>query len=191
VPGSVSVFLHHSNEEEPAATTDDEKRQTKSRNQRNQKLANRRDHFGVAERFYSRDIPPSEVTKLSDVHLELIIKTPYELHMFVGILLFSGYHSLPRKQLYWCRNEDVNVRFVSSHMAMNRFGDIKKYIHLADNDKAVAGDKLYKVREFISQLNNQFQQFGVFSTYLSVNEEMVPYYGHHTAKMYMKRTTVL
>jgi hypothetical protein len=79
-----------------------------------------------------------------------------DLDVFIGILLFSGYHSLPRQRLYWSRDEDVNVSFVSSHMSRNRFDEIKKYIHLADNDKVDANDKLYKVRTFISALNTRF-----------------------------------
>ena len=108
------------------------------------------------------------------------------MDIFIGILLFSGYHSLPRQRLYWNRDEDVNVPFVSSHMSRNRFDEIKKYVHLADNDKVDANDKLYKVRSFVSALNSRFQQFGIFSQYLSIDEEMVPYFGHHSAKMFIR-----
>lgn len=109
-----------------------------------------------------------------------------DLDVFVGILLLSGYHSLPRERLYWSRDEDVKISFVSSYMARNRFLEIKRYVHLADNDAVVANDKLYKVRSFLTLLNTSFQQFGVFSKFLSVDEQMVPYYGHHSAKMYIR-----
>lgn len=109
-----------------------------------------------------------------------------DLDVFVGILLLSGYHSLPRERLYWNRDEDVKITFVSSHMARDRFLEIKRYIHLANNDAVVASDKLYKVRSFLTILNTSLQQFGVFSKFLSVDEQMVPYYGHHSAKMYIR-----
>ena len=35
-----------------------------------------------------------------------------------------------------------------------------------------------------------FAQFGVFSKCLSVDEQMVPYFGHFSAKMYMKNKPV-
>jgi len=108
-----------------------------------------------------------------------------DLDVFVGVLLLSGYHSLPREKLYWNRDEDVKIQFVSSHMSRNRFMEIKKFIHLADNDAVIPTDKLYKVSSFISVLNTRFQQFGIFHKYLSV-DEMVPYYGHHSAKMYLR-----
>ena len=109
-----------------------------------------------------------------------------DVDIFLGILLLSGYHSLPRERLYWNRDEDVRIPFVASHMSKNRFMEIKKYIHLADNDTTVPDDKLYKVRSYITALNTRFQQFGVFSKFLSIDEEMVPYYGHHSAKMYLR-----
>jgi len=34
------------------------------------------------------------------------------------------------------------------------------------------------------------QQFGIFSKYLSIDEEMVPYFGHHLAKMFMRSKPV-
>lgn len=109
-----------------------------------------------------------------------------DLDVFVGIILLSGYHSLPRERMYWNRDEDVKIPFVSSKMSRKRFLEIKKFIHLADNDAVVASDKLYKVRPFLSALNKSFQQFGIFCKFLSVDEEMVPYYGHHSAKMYIR-----
>lgn len=109
-----------------------------------------------------------------------------DLDVFVGVLLLSGYHSLPREKLYWNRDEDVRIPFVSSHMSRNRFMEIKKFIHLADNDAVIPTDKMYKVSSFISAFNARFQQFGIFHKYLSVDEEMVPYYGHHSAKMYLR-----
>ena len=109
-----------------------------------------------------------------------------DLDLFVGILVLSGYHSLLRERLYWTRDEDVKIPFVTTKMSRNRFLDIKRYIHLADNDAVDPNDKLYKVRSFMSALNSRFQQFGVFSKHLSIDEEMVPYYGHHSATMFLR-----
>ena len=35
-------------------------------------------------------------------------------------------------------------------------------------------------------MNKKFQQSGIFETYLSVDEEMVPYFGRHSAKMFLR-----
>ena len=55
------------------------------------------------------------------------------LKKYVAILLYSGYHSLPQQALYWERNEDVSTLIVYQSMAKNRFYEIKRYTHCADN----------------------------------------------------------
>ena len=49
-----------------------------------------------------------------------------QLDIFVAVLIFSVYHSLPCERMYWCRDEDVDVSFVSSRMSRKRFEDVKK-----------------------------------------------------------------
>jgi len=39
-------------------------------------------------------------------------------------------------------------------------------------------------------VNAKLQQFGVFSRFLSIDEEMVPYFGHHSAKMFIRSKPV-
>jgi len=68
-----------------------------------------------------------------------------KLNMFVGILLFSGYHSLPRECLYWCLDEFLDVSYVSSRMSQNQLQDMKRYLHLADNSRVDPNDKLHKI----------------------------------------------
>ena len=108
-----------------------------------------------------------------------------DLDVFIGILILSGYHSLPREHLYWSRDEDLDVSYVSSRMSRNRFEDLKRYLHLADNSCIDGTDKLHKIRPFVNHCNAKLQQHGVFSQYLSIDEQMVPYFGHHSAKMYI------
>ena len=53
--------------------------------------------------------------------------------MFLGILFLSGYNCLARERLYWSLGEDVGVKCVFLCMSRNRFQEIKKSIHFADN----------------------------------------------------------
>ena len=63
-------------------------------------------------------------------------------------------------------------------------------MHLADNDNLAKNDKLAKVRPYLNLMQGNFAQFGLFSKRLSVDEQMVPYYGHFSTKMYMKNKPV-
>lgn len=88
--------------------------------------------------------------------------------------------------MYYNRDEYVHHPFVSHPIARNLFMEIKRYIHLEDNDKIIIKDKLYKVCALIETLNIRLQQFNIFSEHQSTDEEMVTYYGNHSAKMFMR-----
>ena len=59
-------------------------------------------------------------------------------------------------------------------------------LHLNDNSAINKDDKLFKVRPYIELLNKKFQQFGVHKTNLSIDEQMIPYRGHHSERMFCK-----
>ncbi|XP_046384890.1 piggyBac transposable element-derived protein 1-like [Ischnura elegans] len=63
-----------------------------------------------------------------------------EIAQFFGILLFSGYHTVPQENLYWCSAEDMSIPIIPSVMPRNRFKDIKRYFHLSDNNMLQKGD---------------------------------------------------
>ena len=109
-----------------------------------------------------------------------------EISQFLGILLLSGYHQVPREEWYWSTAPDIAVPIVPTVMSRQRFRDLKSCFHLVNNQELPAGDKLAKVRPLYEALLKQLQQFGVFTHDLSIDESMVPYYGHHSAKMYIK-----
>lgn len=109
-----------------------------------------------------------------------------ELLKFVGILLFSGYHTLPREKMYWDRAHDCNVEIVADCMSRNRFQEVKKYLHFNDNNNIDMGDKYYKVRPLYDLANKSLMKYGVFCEKLTIDERMVKYYGRHSLKMFIK-----
>nr|CAI5834682.1 unnamed protein product [Callosobruchus analis] len=109
-----------------------------------------------------------------------------ELLNFIGILLFSGYHTLPHIQHYWSTEEDKGIDLVKKCMSRNRFQSIKQNLHLSDNSILDKNDKFAKVRPFFDVINKKNLQFGMFSFNLSIDEQMVPYFGRHSCKMFIK-----
>nr|CAH7746139.1 unnamed protein product [Callosobruchus chinensis] len=79
-----------------------------------------------------------------------------DLKIFVGILLLTGYHKLPSERNYWSLDDDLKVPIVENAMSRNRFLEIKKYIHIADNDHLDKNDKMSKVRPLMNKLNQNF-----------------------------------
>lgn len=109
-----------------------------------------------------------------------------DLRKWLGIVILSGYHCLPQMELYWSLDEDKGVPLVRKTMSRNRFRDIKQNIHLSDNTNLQKEDKFAKVRPLFDLLNERFLQFGIFSHNLSIDEQMVPYFGRHSAKMFIR-----
>ena len=109
-----------------------------------------------------------------------------EIRKILGILLLSWYHSLPEEHHYWSRQQDLGVPIVANTMSKNRYHQIKKCLHFADNQNLTEGDKVSKIAPLYEMLNRNLIQFGIFNKLLSVNESMLPYFGRHSAKMFIR-----
>lgn len=108
----------------------------------------------------------------------------------VRYCILLGYHCLPQMDLYWSLDEDKGVPLVRKipkrEKSRNRLRDIKQNIHLSNNTNLQKGDTFAKVRPLFDLLNERFLQFGNFSHNLSTDEQMVPYFGRHSAKMFIR-----
>lgn len=108
-----------------------------------------------------------------------------ELLVVMGGMLLSGYAKYPNKRLYWSADDDV-PKLLSQSMRCNRFEQIMRFIHLNDNTKIDGSDKLFKLRPYIDVLNRSFRDHGGLDENLAVDESMIPYYGKHYAKQYIR-----
>ncbi len=115
--------------------------------------------------------------------------TSDEFKCFVGILILSGYVPLPRKAMFWQSKSDVKFTSVSNAMRRNRFDEILKFLHLANNDDLPANDRFAKVRPYINKINERCQKFfkeALMEKNLSIDESMIPYFGRHGAKQFIR-----
>ena len=109
----------------------------------------------------------------------------HELLQFIGILLLSGYNHRPTERAYWSVDEDLRCPLVADAMSRNRFQKLKSVIHFADNDN-LTEQRMAKVSPLYEMLNKKLQQFGILHDHLSIDESMVPYYGHHSCKQFIR-----
>ncbi|KRZ83667.1 Major sperm protein 78 [Trichinella sp. T8] len=77
-----------------------------------------------------------------------------EQEQFIGVIVLSRYNCQPEAKNYWPTQPDMGAQCAISCMARNRFMEIKKYLHLADNQKLVKGDKMSKVTPLYKLLNS-------------------------------------
>ena len=110
-----------------------------------------------------------------------------EVECFLGILLLSGYNSLPEVKHYWSTSEDLGNKAVMDAMSRNRFLEIKHFLHLNNNDNVnESKDKLFKLRPYLILFAKNIMRFGVFTKVLSIDESMVPYFGRFGCKMFIR-----
>lgn len=109
-----------------------------------------------------------------------------ELRKFLGILFITGYNTRPEIQTYWATDISVECAVIRAAMPRDRFLRVKKYFHVCDNRQIDKNDKFAKVTPLNDLMNEKFMQFGLFSHNLSIDEQMIPYYGRHSCKMFMK-----
>jgi DNA excision repair protein ERCC-6 len=109
-----------------------------------------------------------------------------DLENFLGILLLSGYHTVPSERDYWANHPDLHVPVVAAAMSRDHFLKIKQHLHLANNQKLEQGNKVAKVSRLYGLLNESLLQVGIFHTNLSVDECMIPYFGRHSSKQFIR-----
>ena len=114
--------------------------------------------------------------------------TRSDIYQFTGILLFSGYHKVPKERDYWSSQIDLHVSFIANAMTRNRYLQIKQYLHVADNRNLVEGSKVAKIKSLYDALNLALKNLSIITYHdkLSINESMVPYKGLHSIRQYMK-----
>lgn len=150
--------------------------------------------YEVFTSFFDDDIISfiqSETEKYAHQNNRLDFRLPlYLLKRFLGFLILSGYYPFPREEMFWEMADDAGLLLVRQAFSRNQYRSIKRNIHLADNAQNTNIDKMYKVRQFIEALNSKFQQFGISETHLSIDEQMVPYFGRHSSKMFIRNKPI-
>lgn len=109
-----------------------------------------------------------------------------EMKTFFGILYLTGYNTLPTIRSYWSNQASLGCQIVKDAMSRDRFEQIKQNIHVCDNQNLDINDKFAKITPLNDALNKKFMQFGVFTHNLSVDEQMIAYYGRHSLKMFIR-----
>ena len=121
--------------------------------------------------------------------------TVEELQAYMGFMILMGLVKLPSIYDYWQRDEIYNYSPVASRITRDRFFELHRYLHFADNSTlAPPGspeyNKLGKVLPIINSLTKSFQSVYTPHRDVSVDEAMIPFKGRSTLKQYMPQKPV-
>ena len=86
-----------------------------------------------------------------------------EMKKFLGLIIISGYHSLPSENDLWSTADDMIMPIFSSTMSKDRFRLIKRYLHIADNS-SLAQSKVAKILPLNELLKKKLFAIWYFSS---------------------------
>uniref|UniRef100_A0AAZ1X7W2 PiggyBac transposable element-derived protein domain-containing protein n=1 Tax=Oreochromis aureus TaxID=47969 RepID=A0AAZ1X7W2_OREAU len=137
----------------------------------------------------SSSVSQTETRKVSGTNEKVTRKTlnltEDELLTFYGILLISGYNTVPRRRaLLWSDDCDVSNNAVKDAMRRNRFDEIMSSVHLVDNMKITA-DPFFKVRPLFKHLNDINNAIPI-AEHVAVDEMMIEYFVRHGCKQFIR-----
>lgn len=112
--------------------------------------------------------------------------TEEELKVFIGVLLLSGYNRKPGKKFLWDSEKDMGNEMVIQSMRRDRFIEIMKFMHCADNNEINQNDKMWKLRPLVDKLKANFLKYFIPTEHINFDESMVKYFGKHSCKQFIR-----
>ena len=101
-----------------------------------------------------------------------------------------GIHDLPALRNFWSSDPVLKVDGIADVMMSKRFKKLLENIHCNNNETKkprdhAEYDKLHKVRPFIEKVLRNCKDNYEPSSFLSVDESMIPFKGRSSMKQYM------
>ncbi|CAK1594069.1 unnamed protein product [Parnassius mnemosyne] len=113
--------------------------------------------------------------------------TTSEMKCFLAILLYSGYIVVPRRYMYWEKSTDADFSIIYNAMSRDRFTFMMTHLHCCDHAQITTeSDKFAKLRPLFDILNEIFLNMAPLEEIYSIDEAMVPYYGGHSCKQFIR-----
>uniref|UniRef100_A0A8C4Q8A5 PiggyBac transposable element-derived protein domain-containing protein n=1 Tax=Eptatretus burgeri TaxID=7764 RepID=A0A8C4Q8A5_EPTBU len=118
-----------------------------------------------------------------------------EMMAFFALAIMMGIKSVPRLYCYWTRNQALRCEWISGTMSRARYAKINQYLQLRDNSCQPLRnhpdyDPIYKVRDMINVVKQNFSRWYYPRRELSVDEGMIPFKGRLFFKQHMPRKPV-
>lgn len=109
-----------------------------------------------------------------------------EMRTFLGILMLTGIIKVPSYKTYW--KSSLRITFISNAMSLDKFENIKRYIHFNDNTKQIekdqpSHDKLYKIRPILESVKEHCKNIPQ-EEHQSVDDQIIPTKIRNTLKQY-------
>ena len=104
-------------------------------------------------------------------------------------MLMMGIVKLPNRKMYW--NHATKNDLIANNITRNRFDEIISMLHFNDNTQINENDynPIYKIQPLVDALRQKFKENVLPETYLSVDEQMIPFKGRSRLRRYLPKKT--
>ena len=92
------------------------------------------------------------------------------LNIFIFILIYTGYHSLPRSRIFWEKEVDAGIPLIYEEMSGAKFEMIKRYINFGDNNYLNTANKFANVGILYDVANKILHQFWFSYSFYSIGK---------------------
>ncbi len=116
--------------------------------------------------------------------------TEQEMLAYFGFMILMGIFRLPSIHDYWKKDDTFNYSPIATRIPRDRFKEITRYLHFADNTTLVnpgspGYDRLRKVRPILDCIAERFLNLYNPNCQCSIDEAMIPYKGRSSMKQYL------
>ncbi|XP_064382929.1 piggyBac transposable element-derived protein 4-like [Halichondria panicea] len=128
-------------------------------------------------------------------HEKWIPLTLEELKAYIGFCILMGVVTLPSIEDYWKKDTLLHYSPIASKISRDRFRDIRRYLHFADNTTlptpgTPGSDRLAKVRPLINKVNERCSAVYLLDRDVAVDEAMIKFQGRSSLKQYLPNKPV-
>ena len=109
-----------------------------------------------------------------------------DMKKFIAIYLLSGIVRKSQLQQYWSTDSFSGTPGFARIMKRDKFLGILQFLHFADNNDAVPGDRLAKLSPLTDMLTDIFKRTYVPQQFISIDEELVLFKGRLLFKQYIR-----
>ena len=109
----------------------------------------------------------------SGMESKLAFLTKSNLLCTMAVILLSGYHKLPYRNMYWEESVDTFSKVVSDNIRRDTFTLILKTVHFVNNEDLDNNDRFAKVRKIFDNLNKCSKKYLPIVKNKSIDEMMI------------------
>lgn len=97
------------------------------------------------------------------------------------------YIKYPNTRMYWSSEPGLRMDQIANVMSVNRFSEIKRYLHFINNLSAPnLNDRYWKIRPVLEILHKTFHDCASPTENISIDEMMIPFKGKSNLKQYIQ-----